>query len=299
MEEAGDVKKIGSLLRRSVGECLGADGVGVVFSGGVDSTLIALYASEFGRVDCFSVGVEGSPDFTYSESIEGFEGITLTRITLSKEDVVDALPKILPVLSEPNPVKSAVEVPFYYASKKAAEDGLTVMLCGQGADELFGGYNRYLDALAGGGYRQLAGLMDEDVDNLYDTQLKFDEGVCRLNGVKLRAPFMNPEFVEYVKSLPVEDKVREAGKPPEYSCVDEAVKKKYIRKYLLRRVAEEAGVPENILNRSKKAAQYGSGAAKLLDKIARGDGYKRKASDVGRRDYVRMYLEELYGKEKE
>ena len=47
-------------------------------------------------------------------------------------------------MRKPDPVKASIGVPFYWVAEKAAEAGFKVMLAGQGADELFGGYQRYV-----------------------------------------------------------------------------------------------------------------------------------------------------------
>jgi asparagine synthase (glutamine-hydrolysing) len=106
----------------------------------------------------------------------------------------------------------------------------------------------------------------------------------------LRAPYLNAEFVEYARSLPIELKIAESG---EYKCSDLACGKEYVRKYILRKVGELVGVPKPVLNRGKKAAQYGSGTQKAIERIARKRGYREKAKAADRTDYVRMFLEEL------
>ena len=59
-------------------------------------------------------------------------------------DVEDTLPKVVALIEEADPIKASVGLPFYWTAEKAAEAGFKVMLAGQGADELFGGYQRYV-----------------------------------------------------------------------------------------------------------------------------------------------------------
>ena len=115
------------------------------------------------------------------------------------------------------------------------------------------------------------------------------------SGIDLRFPYMDEAFGKYASSLPSELKVYELeeGMKEEFSCVDVVDKKRFIRKYLLRHLAADAGIPRYILDRKKKAAQYGSEAEKLIDRIARKNEYKKKAAESRRKDYVRMYLESL------
>ncbi len=155
-------------------------------------------------------------------------------------------------------------IPVYFASKEANKDGLEVMLSGQGGDELFGGYNRYLQHT--NDYKELEKILEKDVKNAYEDNLKRDITVCKDNQIELKFPFMDKELVNFALEIPAELKIKEVEEE-EFSCVDEINGKKVIRKYILRKVAKDIGVPDIILNRPKKALQYGSGSWKILRKI--------------------------------
>jgi asparagine synthase (glutamine-hydrolysing) len=282
-----ETKKLLELLDRAVAESCVPE-TGIVFSGGLDSLIVAILASKHAKVTAYTCGLPGAPDLKYAKQC-GNLGFTLKVIDLTDEMVEDALPKIVAAIGDRNPVKVAVEVPFYFASKKAKEDGFSVMLCGQGADELFGGYSRYIEGMENG-YDSVADTMTYDIENIYQSQVDKDLATCKANGIILRAPYLNNEFIEYARSLPIELKIAESG---EYKCADGVCGKKYVRKYILRKVGEEVGVSNEVLHRSKKAAQYGSGAQKAIERIARRRGYREKAKAAGRTDYVRMFLDEL------
>jgi asparagine synthase (glutamine-hydrolysing) len=143
-------------------------------------------------------------------------------------------------------------------------------------------------------------MMRKDVENVYESQLKNDAAICASNGVELRVPFMDGDFRNYAMQIPVELKIYEVpeSEDAEFSCADEIAGKKFIRKFILRKVAQDVGIPGFIINRQKKAAQYGSGANKILDKIARNSGFKSKAKEKGRNDYVNVFLEDLLAQTK-
>ncbi len=293
MEEYTD--KMLSLLEESIRKCVrGQRKVGLIYSSGIDSTLVGVVASKIVPVRAYNVGVAGSPDAAYARKERDNVSFDVSFIEVSEADIEDALPVVLKAIGEPNPLKLAVGIPFYFASKKAKDDGFSVMLCGQGPDELFGGYSKYLDTLASGGYPKLESAMREDAENLRESQLSFDERVCRLNKVTLKFPFMDDDFAGFALSIPVESKIREASSNPEYACVDEVSGKRFIRKFALREAAKKAGVPAGILNRRKKAAQYGSGVQKTIEKIARKRGLKTEAEKGGRSDYVRFFVERMW-----
>ncbi len=264
--------------------------IGVVFSGGIDSTLIAMLAARFSRVTAYCCGIAKSPDLGYVDECRNLD-LKIKVIELDPGEIERSLVGIIQAIDDINPVKVSVEIPFYFASKKAKEDGLSAMLCGQGADELFGGYNRYLSLLPD--YDAVGRMMREDVGNIYAQQISKDIAVCKVNGVELRTPYMDEEFTDYVLEIPVELKLHEVKNSPEFSCVDTVDGGRFIRKYILRKLGEEVGVPDAILNRRKKAAQYGSGTWKVFDKIARQRGFKEKARKAGRKDYVGMWLSSI------
>jgi asparagine synthase (glutamine-hydrolysing) len=288
------VLKAVELLEASVRECCHGSNVGLVFSAGIDSTLIGFLASRFCRVEAFSVGVSGSHDLDYARKMVK-PPFRINLVELGVKDIEAELPRIVKAAGSANPLDVSVAIPFYFASKKCSASGLKEMLCGQGGDELFGGYNRYIELLAKGTYEQLDDLMRKDLKNLPESNLNRDKAVCKANGVRLEIPFLGRGFVEFVQGIPIQLKVRELAEfeKPEYECVDNVGGLRLIRKYILRKMAEEVGLPDVVIQREKKAAQYGSGSQKSLEQLAKKNGFKKKASDAGRNDYTRMYLESL------
>ncbi len=278
------ISKLKKLLEHAVRDCCVEREIGVIFSAGLDSTLIATIASKFAEVKAYNVGVKESHDITHSKKIKNAR-YPINRIELTEKQIESALPKIIKIINELNPLKTAVAVPFYFASKKAHEDGLRVMLCGQGGDELFGGYNKYLEHLKGHGYPGLEEIMRKDVNEIFKNQLNYDKKICKANGIELKFPFMDKKFIEYAMKIPLKLKIKRINKEkPKFSCVDEVNNKKYIRKYILRKVAQEFSLPAEVINRRKKAAQYGSGVQKVMEKLAKKNGFR----------YVREYVENLH-----
>jgi len=278
-----------------VEECCSGSEVGLVFSAGIDSTLIGVLASKYCRLQAYSVGIKGSHDLDYARKIAGELLFKVNIVEVSEQEIERELPRIVKVVKTASPLDISVAIPFYFASKQAGKDGLKIVLCGQGADELFGGYNRYIELLAKGTYEQLEELMKKDLKELPKSNLERDIRVCKSNGVKLEIPFLNKKFVEFVQEIPVQLKVKEVSdlEKADYDCIDEIGDMKFIRKYILRKIAEKAGVPKAVIHREKKAAQYGSGSQKTLEKLARKNNYKKKAMNAGRKDFTQMYLQSM------
>jgi asparagine synthase (glutamine-hydrolysing) len=167
-------------------------------------------------------------------------------------------------------------VPLYIASTEAKSRNINMLLTGQGADELFGGYHRYKEIIK----KSTAALHEAivaDVSRLPRRDILRDNTVADAAGIKLAAPFLDPDVVELALSIPAALKVREFDG-------------ELVGKYILRRAAESV-VPAKIAWRDKKAMQYGSGVWAALGRLARQAGFKKQ--DKG---YIRKYLYSVAGK---
>ena len=135
-------------LRRAVARRMVADvPVGVLLSGGVDSSVIVGLLAEAGQKDLmtFSVGFEEAngekgDEFVYSDLIAERFGTRHHRIFVPSADLMDALPETIAAMSEP--MVSYDNVGFYLLSKEVSKH-IKVVQSGQGADEVFGGYHWY------------------------------------------------------------------------------------------------------------------------------------------------------------
>lgn len=235
---------------------------GVLFSGGLDSSLIAFLASRNSDVILYAAGAEGSPDLEWARKASELLGLPLREYVFNIEDVRDAITKVAYAIEEPNPMNLAIGLPIYFATKLAGEDGVKVLLSGQGADELFGGYQKYIEHPE---------LMETDIMEIGEKNLARDDKIAMLNGVEGRFPYLSLPVVTVALNTPPEMKVG-GGK----------------RKLILRKAAVELGLPRELAEREKKAAQYGSHAQKLLEKIA-------KESGMNLRDYAFHVFKALFG----
>jgi asparagine synthetase B (glutamine-hydrolysing) len=128
---------------------------------------------------------------------------------------------------------------LYFGSSKAKEFSKVVFL-GSGADEVFGGYNRYKNDL-----KNLKSSLLGDLKNLWEANLGRDDRVISDNGVEGRCPFLDREVIRRSINLPGEYLIRRNG--------DEL-----IDKFILREILKNEGFERASLVK-KKAMQYGSG----------------------------------------
>ncbi len=251
----GDVAKIDKMLRLSVLKRVeGLHEIGVIFSGGLDSSYLALLLKEISeniplKIKLYAVGAEGSKDVEAAIYASKFLNMDLEICEVTEELIREALPQVVNAIGDDNLMKVGVGLTTYFATKMVAEDGMKVAISGQGADELFGGYKRYLQSFVDG---TLNYDLRVDMSNIYHVNLERDDACSMLNGIELRLPFLDKTLVELVLNIPDNKKI--------VSMHDD------MRKSILRKLAFEEGLDYEIAYRPKKAAQYGTGIDKILRK---------------------------------
>ena len=137
--------KLRAQLHKAVRSRLVADvPVGTFLSGGVDSSIISAIAKEYKPdLETFSIGFSDEPFFDethYAQMVADKLGTRHSVFSLNNDDLLHHLDDILSYIDEPFADSSAI--PFYILSKHAREH-VTVALSGDGADELFAGYNKH------------------------------------------------------------------------------------------------------------------------------------------------------------
>lgn len=138
------IRQVLEIMKRSVNRHLASDvEVGCFLSGGVDSSLLA---SASGCKKSFTVGFQGEgglyDETEYARELSGELQMENFRHYITREEYKEALPKALYYLDEP--LADASAIALFFLSKEASGK-VKVVLSGEGSDELFGGYNIYLE----------------------------------------------------------------------------------------------------------------------------------------------------------
>ena len=227
------------------------DHVALLFSAGVDSTLIAILLKKLNvNTTLYTIGTENSPDLKFSKKVAKDIDMPLKTWIINQEIIEKQLEDTINTIEDTNLMKIGVGMTIKLTSLLASKDNQKVILSGQGADELFCGYNRYKNK-----YDTPAELLDElthDLNNMYHVNLERDDKATMSNSIELRVPFLDRNVIETAVKTPIKYML--------HSNEDK------IRKHILRKVAYEMGVPEYIAFRPKKAAQYGTGIDKIIKK---------------------------------
>jgi asparagine synthase (glutamine-hydrolysing) len=256
--------------------------VAVAFSGGVDSAVVAAGLREERRRQaadddasdptCYVVGFPDSQDVAVARETATTLDLHLHVVEVSHTRLERAVPEVVRAIGRTNPMDVSIALPLYLAGERAAAEGHTHLAVGQGADELFGGYQKVVDPADD--HRVKADTVREarrETVLSLPGQLPRDVLALRAAGVEPVAPFLDDRIVDLALHL--------APK-----CIVDGDR----RKVALREAAAHR-LPSEVAERGKKAVQYGSNVSRELDRLARQAGFKRRLDDhVGQ--YVRSLL---------
>jgi asparagine synthetase B (glutamine-hydrolysing) len=219
--------------------------VGVAFSGGLDSSLLAYSSARHAKVTLCSVYVKGSKDERGSKRAADRLDLELVSSEIDEERVRNEL-RGLNLPFTPSPMDKALWCVYSIAGRMARERDADVLILGQLADELFGGYMKYTLELREHGIEAATAMMERDVWECSRGGFIRDETACS-RWIEPRFPFADEEIVRLALGLPLEYKIAPGD-----------------RKRVLKLAALEMGLPEELVMQPKKAAQYSSGIIKLV-----------------------------------
>lgn len=254
--------------------------IGIVFSGGIDSVIVAHLAKQMvPEVTCYTSGIKDSNDIVNSLSIANSLGLKLEIKELSEKDIENMIPQIINIIEDDNMGQIEVAIPIYGAVNLAHEQGIRVMLTGQGADELFGGYSWYSKIVKKYGYDKIRDYMIEDLKLLYKETLEREDKITMSQSIELREPFLDTDLIDTV--LRIDPRLNIQNNGNNYDNLGKRVHRK---------LAEKIGIPKEIAYRIKEAAQHGSGVHNTIDNIAQRNGYNEST-------VTKEYLEKLKKRE--
>ena len=126
-------------------QLMGEVPVGILLSGGIDSSTIAYYVNKSGvKLKTFNIGFPEVNEFEYSSAVAERLGLEHVEITMTIEDLIKNFDNVMWAIDEP--LADPACLPLYYLCQELKKH-VTVVLSGEGADEIFAGYNQYSSTL--------------------------------------------------------------------------------------------------------------------------------------------------------
>jgi len=252
----GSARDIHDALTESVKTHMMSDvPYGVLLSGGLDSSVISAIAQRFAQkriedegqskawwpqLHSFAVGLKGSPDLIAAKKVADFIGTIHHELHYTVQEGIDAIRDVVYFLETYDVTTIRASTPMYLMSRKIKAMGIKMVLSGEGADEVFGGYLYFHKA------PDAKEFHEETVRKLNRLHM-FD--CARANkamsawGVEARVPFLDKEFLDIAMSINPELKMCGNGK---------------MEKHILRE-AFDGYLPEEVLWRQKEQFSDGVG----------------------------------------
>lgn len=227
----------------------------VLLSGGLDSSLVSAVAAQYvakrvedgdqsdawwPRLHSFAVGLEGAPDLLAAKKVADMIGTVHHEIHFTIQEGLDAIRDVIYYLETYDTTTIRAATPMYLMTRKIKAMGIKMVLSGEGADEIFGGYLYFHKA-------PNAKEFHEETVRKLDRLHMFD--CARANkstsawGVEARVPFLDKEFIDVAMRLNPKDKM----------CVDGKMEKWILRKAF----DDNTYLPDEVLWRQKE--QFGDG----------------------------------------
>lgn len=218
--------------------------VGVSLSGGLDSSIVAMLASqETTHLHSFAVGMEGSEDLQAARQVADLLGTHHYERIYAEEEMLAVLPTVIYHLESFDPALVRSAIPNWFLAELATKH-VKVILTGEGADEIYAGYD-YLSSYHG--TQQLQEEMVGITSELHNTNLQRADRISMAFGLEARVPFLD------VRSVALG-----LGLPPEWKFHKDRPAKFLLRQAFVR------DLPEKIINRPKQKFSIGAGSSTVL-----------------------------------
>ena len=231
---------------------------GVLLSGGLDSSLIASISSRLmknsdsqwgNKLHSFSIGLKGAPDLKYARIVADHLGTIHHEYNFEIQEGIDCLEDLIYNLETYDVTTIRASTPMYLLSRKIKSYGIKMVLSGEGADEIFGGYLYFHSAPNKEEFNQecvnrVTGLHNFDCLRANKSTMSW--------GLEARVPFLDKNFLEVCMPIPGDVKLSKISLESNNK----------IEKYILRKAfysKENPYLPDSILWRQKEQFSDGVG----------------------------------------
>lgn len=228
---------------------------GVLLSGGLDSSVTSAIAKKYSQrriesgdtkeawwpqLHSFSVGLEGSPDLAAAQKVADYIGTVHHEIKFTIQEGLDAIKDVIYNLETYDTTTIRASTPMYLMARVIKSMGIKMVLSGEGADELFGGYLYFHKAPNAKEFHQET-VRKLDKLHMYDC-LRANKSLAAW-GIEGRVPFLDKEFMDVAMRINPQDKM---------------INGERMEKWVVRKAFEDM-LPESVVWRQKEQFSDGVG----------------------------------------
>ena len=228
-----------TVLQDSVTEC---KSTWIALSGGLDSSILAHLLKDQ-KIQAMTIITKDflGTDLTYAQIIAKHTKLPLSLLQVSLEEILDSITETIRILGNFNDIEIRNSIVPYIYLNSLKEKGINSVITGDGADEVFAGYNFLL--------KKSEGELAEELERIKRIMHFPSKDIAKSLGMTVETPFLNKDVVKFSNKIPISMKIN----------VRENIK---FGKWILRETFEK-DLPENIIWRKKSPMQDGSGTSNL------------------------------------
>ena len=216
----------------------------IALSGGLDSSIVAnlMRKEKANAITIITKDFVGT-DLTYAQIMAKHAEIPLSLMHIELEEVLESINETVKILGNFNDIEIRNSVVPYIYLKRLKEKGIKSVLTGDGADEVFAGYNFLL--------KKNEQELNHELDRIKKIMHFPSKEIGDSLNIKVEMPFLNEKVLEFSESIPISEKINMKNG-------------KRFGKWILRESFEK-DIPESIVWREKSPMQDGAGTANLTN----------------------------------
>ncbi|MBI1662994.1 MAG: asparagine synthase [Nitrosopumilus sp.] len=258
-------KELYDVLKESCNSC---ESNLISLSGGLDSSIIAYFLKDR-KLSTLAIIAEDfvSTDLTYCQLVSKEMELPLVIYNVKTAEILEAVEQTIKILKNFNDIEIRNNVVMYLAIKWAKDNGEKSIITGDGADELFAGYNFLV--------HKSEEELEAEINRVCSIMHFPTQEIGKALGIEIESPFLNEKVIKLAKSIPANLKVNTENE-------------KRHGKWILRKTFESY-LPGQIVWREKSPMQEGSGTSgltNLFESIIEEEKYVEKKLTVEKEDDV-------------
>jgi len=249
--------------------------LGILFSGGVDSTLLAFLAKKLGAdfrcyvsvLDYSAASDTGTDAHDLERAISAAQelGLDLKVVKTSLSELEKILPEVIKTIGRADPVHVGIAAALWQGIAEIKKDDIKYFMTGLGTEQIYAGGEKYRKIPR----EKINDLCWEQLGEIaWNGDILRDLALAKHFGLKMLVPFFSHETIQAAMSVAGELKFNPASLDVENPGA--------YQKYISRKVAEDLGLPEELAWRRNRPTQYGSKFDKGLERLTKQNGFKFK-----------------------